>query len=37
MTPAESTIGQIKTELIKPHGPWRPIDQLEYCGRVSVA
>jgi putative transposase len=27
---AESTIGQIKTELIKPHGPWRTIDQLEY-------
>jgi putative transposase len=28
--PAESTIGQIKAELIKPHGPWRTIDQLEY-------
>ena len=27
---AESTIGQIKTELIKPYGPWRTIAQLEY-------
>jgi putative transposase len=27
---AEPTIGQIKAELIKPHGPWRTIDQLEY-------
>jgi putative transposase len=27
---AESTIGQIKTELIKPRGPWRSLEQLEY-------
>lgn len=27
---AESTIGQIKTELIYRHGPWRTIEQLEY-------
>ena len=27
---AESTIGQLKTELIKPHGPWRTIEQLEF-------
>jgi putative transposase len=27
---AESTIGQIKTELIHRHGPWRTIEQLEY-------
>ena len=27
---AESTIGQIKAELIKPHGPWRSIEQLEF-------
>ena len=27
---AESTIGQLKTELIKRHGPWRTIEQLEF-------
>ena len=27
---AESTIGQIKAELIKRHGPWRSIEQLEF-------
>jgi transposase InsO family protein len=27
---AESTIGQLKTELIYRHGPWRSIEQLEY-------
>lgn len=27
---AESTIGQIKTELIHRRGPWRTIEQLEY-------
>jgi putative transposase len=27
---AESTIGQIKAELIKRHGPWRTIEQLEF-------
>jgi putative transposase len=27
---AESTIGQIKAELIKLHGPWRSIEQLEF-------
>lgn len=27
---AESTIGQIKTELIHRHGPWRTLEQLEY-------
>ncbi len=27
---AESTIGQIKTELIGRFGPWRTLDQLEY-------
>jgi putative transposase len=27
---AESTIGQIKAELIKPRGPWRTVEQLEY-------
>jgi transposase InsO family protein len=26
----ESTIGQIKTELIKRRGPWRSLDQLEF-------
>ena len=28
--PAESTIGQIKAELIHRRGPWRTVDQLEY-------
>ncbi|MGE5694980.1 MAG: integrase core domain-containing protein [Candidatus Sericytochromatia bacterium] len=28
--PAESTIGQIKTEPITRHGPWRTIEQLEF-------
>ena len=27
---AESTIGQLKTELIHRHGPWRTVEQLEY-------
>ena len=27
---AESTIGQIKTELIHRQGPWRTVEQLEY-------
>jgi putative transposase len=27
---AESTIGQIKAELITRHGPWRTLDQLEF-------
>ena len=27
---AEATIGQLKTELIKPRGPWRTIEQLEF-------
>ena len=27
---AESTIGQLKTELITRHGPWRTLDQLEF-------
>jgi putative transposase len=27
---AESTIGQIKTELVHRRGPWRTVDQLEY-------
>jgi putative transposase len=27
---AESTIGQLKAELIKPRGPWRSIEQLEF-------
>lgn len=27
---AESTIGQVKTELIKRRGPWRSIEQLEF-------
>ena len=27
---AESTIGQLKTELIRRHGPWRTIEQLEF-------
>jgi putative transposase len=27
---AESTIGQIKAELIHRRGPWRTVDQLEY-------
>jgi putative transposase len=29
-TLAESTIGQIKAELIKTRGPWRTLNQLEY-------
>jgi putative transposase len=28
--PAESTIGQLKTELIYRRGPWRTVEQLEY-------
>jgi transposase InsO family protein len=27
---AESTIGQIKTELVHRRGPWRTVEQLEY-------
>jgi putative transposase len=27
---AESTIGQIKAELIHRRGPWRTVEQLEY-------
>ena len=27
---AESTIGQIKTELIHRRGPWRTVEQLEH-------
>jgi len=27
---AESTIGQIKAELVHRKGPWRTVDQLEY-------
>lgn len=27
---AESVIGLYKTELIRPHGPWRSLDQVEY-------
>ena len=27
---AESTIGQLKTELIHRHGPWRTVEQLEF-------
>ena len=27
---AESAIGQLKTELIKRHGPWRTLEQLEF-------
>jgi len=27
---AESTIGQLKAELIHRQGPWRSVDQLEY-------
>jgi transposase InsO family protein len=27
---AESTIGQIKTELIHRRGPWRTVEQLEF-------
>ncbi len=27
---AESTIGQLKAELIKTRGPWRSLEQLEY-------
>ena len=26
---AESVIGLLKTELIKPHGPWRTVEQVE--------
>ena len=30
MTVVESTIGQIKAELIHRRGPWRTVEQLEY-------
>jgi len=27
---AESTIGQVKTELVRRRGPWRTVEQLEF-------
>jgi putative transposase len=33
---AESTIGLFKTELIKPRGPWRTVEQVEIATREYV-